>query len=64
MSIRENFVRNWIRRKMFKHQLEDVIKMIQEEYTYVYYEDNFFTRKAFLHELIDKTMPEKYKDIA
>ena len=60
MNIRENFVRNWIRKKMFKHKLEDVFKMIQEEYSHVYYEDNFFDRKAFLHELVDKTMPEKY----
>lgn len=63
MSIRENFIRSYIRRKMFNHKLEDVFKMIQEEYSNVYYEDNFFDRKAFLHELLDKTMPEKYKDI-
>lgn len=60
MNIRENIVRNWIRKKMFKHNLEDVFKMIQEEYSHVYYEDNYFDRKAFLHELVDKTMPEKY----
>ena len=60
MNIRENFIRNYIRRKIFKHKLEDVFKMIQEEYSNVYYEDNFFDRRAFLHELVDKTMPEKY----
>jgi hypothetical protein len=60
MKIIENLVRNYIRKKMFKHKLEDVFKMIQEEYSTVYHEDNFFDRKEFLHELVDKTMPEKY----
>lgn len=60
MNIRENFIRSYIRKKMFDHQLEDVFKMIQEEYSVVYYEDNFFDRKGFLHDLVDKTMPEKY----
>lgn len=63
MSIRENFVRNWIRRKMFKHKLEDIFIMIQEEYSHVYYEDNFPTRKEFLHELVDKTMPQEYRHL-
>lgn len=60
MSIRENFIRSYIRKKMFKHKLEDVFKIIQEEYSSVYYEDNFFDRRALLHELVDKTMPKKY----
>lgn len=60
MNIRENFIRSYIRRKMFNHKLEDVFKIIQEEYSSVYHEDNFFDRKALLHELVDKTMPEKY----
>lgn len=63
MNIRENFVRNWIRKKMFKHELEDVFKMIHEEYSRVYYEDNFPTRQDFLHELIDKTVPQEYKHL-
>lgn len=60
MSIIENLVRKYIRKKMFKHKLEDVFNMIQEEYSTVYHEDNFFDRREFLHELVDKTMPEKY----
>jgi hypothetical protein len=63
VSIRENIVRNYIRKKMFKHKLEDVFKMIQEEYSRVYYEDNFFDRKHLLQELVDKTMPEEYKHL-
>ena len=57
MNIRENFVRSWIRKKMFHHKLEDVFRIIQEEYSVVYYEDNFFDRKGFLCDLVDKTMP-------
>lgn len=60
MSILENIVRNYIRKKMFNRKLEDVFRMIQEEYSHTYYEDNFFDRKEFLHELVDKTMPMKY----
>lgn len=56
----ENMARSYIRKKMFQHRLTDVFKLIQEEYSYVYYEDNFFTRKNFLHELVDKTLPSKY----
>lgn len=63
MSIRETIVRNWIRRKMHQRKLEDVFKMIQEEYSRVYYEDNFFDRKGLLHELVDTTMPEEYKHL-
>ncbi len=63
MNIRENFVRSWIRKKMHQRRLEDLFKMIQEEYSHVYYEDNFFDHKAFLHELVDKTMPEEYKHL-
>lgn len=60
MNIRENFIRSYIRKKMFDRKLEDVFKIIQEEYSSVYYEDNFFDRRALLHELVDKTMPKKY----
>lgn len=63
MKLIENLVRNWIRKKMFKHKLEDVFKMIHEEYSRVYYEDNFPTRQCFLHELVDKTVPQEYKHL-
>lgn len=60
MNIYEKIVKSYIRRKMHEHRLEDVFKMIQEEYSKVYHEDNYFDRNSLLHDLINKTMPEKY----
>jgi hypothetical protein len=58
MNILETRVRNYIRNKMVNRQLEDVFKIIQEEYSSVYHEDNIYDRKEFLHELVEKTLPE------
>lgn len=59
----ENIVRNYICKKMHQRRLVDLFKMIQEEYTYVYHEDNYFDRKSLLHDLVDETMPEHYKNL-
>lgn len=57
----EGQVRLWIRRRMHQRRLKSVFEMINEEYRRVYWEDNFFTRQDFLHELVDTTDPDSYK---
>lgn len=57
----EHRVRMWIRHQMYRHRLPRLFTIIHEEYSRVYYEDNFPTRQDFLHELVDTQTPECYK---
>jgi len=57
---RERQFRSEIRRRMVRHQLQSVFDVINQEYRYIYYEDNFATRQDFLHELVDSTDPDSY----
>lgn len=56
-TVIQSIVRRYIRKKMHRRQLREIFLIIQEEYSHVYHEDNIGTRKAYLDELIDTTIP-------